>query len=329
MDMTTHGDIVLLLTHSRDYYTVDRVAAAVAERHAEPVRLNSDLFPRRVLLTTATHGRGSSQRIEIEGRVLAGDRISAVWNRRIWAPDLDANLDPQHRQTCLRNTLAAMRGLMATLPTARWVNNPQNNDAAENKPLQLREAAAVGLRVPQTVVTNDPAVVRDLFDRVRGNMVTKMLSPLSYSMGRAETAVRTNVVTAAHLDALDSLKHCPMIFQERIDKAIELRVACVAGAFFAGAIDASRSAGGATDWRSATPDECSWRRDTIPADVAQRLDQLMKRLGLTFGAIDLVRTPEGDHVFLEINPSGEWGMLERDLDYPIADAIAGALLDGA
>ncbi|MEM8805469.1 MAG: MvdC family ATP-grasp ribosomal peptide maturase, partial [Cyanobacteria bacterium P01_G01_bin.38] len=32
------------------------------------------------------------------------------------------------------------------------------------------------------------------------------------------------------------------------------------------------------------------------------------------------------HVFLEVNPCGEWGMLERDLGYSISGAIADALL---
>jgi glutathione synthase/RimK-type ligase-like ATP-grasp enzyme len=52
----------------------------------------------------------------------------------------------------------------------------------------------------------------------------------------------------------------------------------------------------------------------------------MDRLGLAYGAIDVIRTPDGNHVFLEVNPIGEWGMLQRDLGLPIADAIADALL---
>ena len=52
----------------------------------------------------------------------------------------------------------------------------------------------------------------------------------------------------------------------------------------------------------------------------------MSELGLVFGAIDMICTPAGEHVFLEVNPGGEWGMLERDLGLPIADAIARALL---
>jgi len=40
----------------------------------------------------------------------------------------------------------------------------------------------------------------------------------------------------------------------------------------------------------------------------------------------VIVTPEGEHVFLEVNPLGQWGMLERDLGLPISQAIAEALL---
>ena len=53
----------------------------------------------------------------------------------------------------------------------------------------------------------------------------------------------------------------------------------------------------------------------------------MSELGLVFGAVDLICTPEREYVFLEVNPSGEWGMLERDLGLPISEAIAKALLE--
>jgi glutathione synthase/RimK-type ligase-like ATP-grasp enzyme len=64
----------------------------------------------------------------------------------------------------------------------------------------------------------------------------------------------------------------------------------------------------------------------LPKEIAQPLTLLMNKLGLSYGAVDLIRTPAGDHVFLEVNSGGEWGMLERDLEYPISDALARALL---
>jgi len=57
------------------------------------------------------------------------------------------------------------------------------------------------------------------------------------------------------------------------------------------------------------------------------LKTLTSELGIVFGADDLICTPSGEHVFLEVNPGGEWGMLERDLDLPISDALAEALLE--
>ena len=52
----------------------------------------------------------------------------------------------------------------------------------------------------------------------------------------------------------------------------------------------------------------------------------MSALALRQGAIDMIVTPAGEHVLLEVNPSGDWGMLEAELNLPIAAALADALL---
>jgi glutathione synthase/RimK-type ligase-like ATP-grasp enzyme len=145
-------------------------------------------------------------------------------------------------------------------------------------------------------------------------------------MGAAPLFVYTSDVTEADLASAEQLRHCPSVFQERVEKERELRAAYVGGRFFVGAVDARRSARGATDWRRADAAECPWEHDALPADVAARLDALMRRLGLLYGALDLIRTPDGRHVFLEVNPGGEWGMLEHDLGLPISEAIADELL---
>ena len=48
--------------------------------------------------------------------------------------------------------------------------------------------------------------------------------------------------------------------------------------------------------------------------------ELLKELGLTFGAIDLVEA-QGHMYFIEVNPTGEWGWLNR-ASRPIASTIA-------
>jgi MvdC family ATP-grasp ribosomal peptide maturase len=326
MTSKAQRDAVLLLTHSGDFYTVDLVSEALARRGMRPLRLNTDLFPASVKLSSRP-GEGRAARLVTEaGEELSTEEVRAVWARKLWTPRMDADLDERFREMCVRESTAALEGFLDALHDARWVNDLRRERAAENKQRQLRVAARAGLRVPRTLVTNDPAAARQFFVETEGRMVAKLLRPLTVSMKAAPVFVYTSLVREEDLADAEALRHSPMVFQELIPKAFELRVAWVAGEAFAGALDARGTSRGRTDWRQATPGECSWRKAELPADVSRGLHALMSELGLVFGAVDLIRTPAGEYVFLEVNPGGEWGMLERDLSLPVSESIARALL---
>lgn len=317
---------VLLLTHSGDFFTVDRVADALARRGARTFRFDTDRFPREVKLSARITSGGTAHVIEDGAVALEASEVRAVWARKIWHPILAEDLDPDFYGMCARESMAAVEGFLDGLHSARWVNEPARDREAENKLLQLRVASEVGLLVPRTLVTNDPDNMRRFFKEVKERMVAKLLKPLSISMGADTTFVYTSEIKKEDLREADMLRHSPMVFQERIEKDCELRIAFVDGKLFAGAIDASGSSKGQVDWRLSSPEEVRWRRDEVPGDVASALNAMMSKLGLVYAAIDMIRTPSGGHILLEVNPGGEWGMLERDLDYPISEAIADALL---
>jgi D-alanine-D-alanine ligase-like ATP-grasp enzyme len=48
---------------------------------------------------------------------------------------------------------------------------------------------------------------------------------------------------------------------------------------------------------------------------------MMERMRLKFGAFDFVKTDEGELYFLEVNPTGEWAWLEREMGFPMRDAF--------
>ena len=52
----------------------------------------------------------------------------------------------------------------------------------------------------------------------------------------------------------------------------------------------------------------------------------MHALGLVYGAIDMRLTPNGEYVFLEVNPAGQWLFIEQATGQPISAAIAEALI---
>jgi glutathione synthase/RimK-type ligase-like ATP-grasp enzyme len=323
--MPAAADTVLILTHSADHYVIERVAGALEQRGARALRFDTDLFPLETRLSAQLDEGGESERLCNGAGELDARRVRAVWARKLRAPRLPDGLEPRIREGCARESTAALRAWLSALEGVRWVNPLGAGAAAENKLRQLRLARALGLCVPRTLVSNDPDAVRAFHAEV-GTLVTKMLTPLSVSMGKADLFVRTTEVRGEDLADLDGLRASPMVFQERIEKRRELRVACVGARAFAGAIDASRSQAGQTDWRGARPDEASWEPATLAPGAARALRELLERLGLVYGAADLIETPTGELVFLELNPSGEWGMLERDLGLPIGAALAEELL---
>jgi MvdC family ATP-grasp ribosomal peptide maturase len=326
MTSSVSRDTVLLLTHSADFYTIELVAAALSRRGARTFRLDTDRFPATVKLSAHTGNDGAIHLITDAGAQVSSAEIRAVWLRKLWTPQMDADLDERYREMCIRESVAALDGFLDALHDARWVNEIQRERAAENKLRQLRLAAQAGLSIPRTLVTNDPAAVRRFYDETEGRMVAKLLRPLTVSMNADSLFVYTSQVGEEDLADAGTLRHSPMVFQEMIPKAFELRVAWVAGEAFTGALDASGASRGQTDWRRAAPKECRWQNGELPIEVLSGLRALMSELGLVFGAIDLICTPAGEYVFLEVNPGGEWGMLERDLGLPIAESIARALL---
>ncbi|HEX2252820.1 MAG TPA: hypothetical protein VHQ65_06105 [Thermoanaerobaculia bacterium] len=326
------GEIVLLLTHSEDFYTVDRVAEHLERRGARPVRLDTDRFPGEIRLTQEVAGGRTRHRISGPGiaealgtATLDAAEVAAVWTRRFWPAPLEG-LAPEFHRECRLQIRETLEGFLDGLGGARWINDLAPLWRAGNKLRQLRLAAELGLAVPRTVVTNDPEPVRSLYRATGGRVVTKLLLPLSMSMTVAPRSVPTSALGDDDLEALDGLDFAPMIFQEHLAKREELRVVMIAGRAYVGSIDASRSAAGQTDWHLASVDEVAWRPGHLDAAVSARLAALHDALGLVSGVSDFIVTPQGEAVFLEVNPLGEWGMLERDLGLPISEAFAAALL---
>jgi len=199
---------------------------------------------------------------------------------------------------------------------------------AENKQLQLQLARELGLDIPRTLTTNDPAAVGAFAAECEGGMVTKMLSSFAIYEEGKELVVFTNPVKLEDLADLSGLRLCPATFQESLPKSLEIRATVVGHRIMSAAVDSQISERATHDWRrdglSMLQD---WRPYQLPLEVEDKILRLMDYFSLNYGAIDIILTPGGKHVFLELNPCGEFFWLERSPGLPISDAIADLLLD--
>jgi glutathione synthase/RimK-type ligase-like ATP-grasp enzyme len=71
----------------------------------------------------------------------------------------------------------------------------------------------------------------------------------------------------------------------------------------------------------------SYELHQLPQEVESQCVHLTRALGLAFGAIDLILTPQGEYVFLEINPNGQWAWLQQVIpSLPLREALADLLI---
>ncbi len=101
--MHLRRDVVLLITHSGDYFTVERVAAALSKRGVQPFRLDTDQFPLGVPIQAHLGNNGSEHRLEYGNVSISTKQVQAVWLRRIWPSQLGQELAPNFKQLAPEN----------------------------------------------------------------------------------------------------------------------------------------------------------------------------------------------------------------------------------
>jgi len=322
---------VLIITHSDDNESVARVAEAIARKGGHTIRFDTDRYPTEVRLTAYYGASGSrgDERLTLTNEEGEFDlrQVTAIWHRRLnLGGRLPARLDKQLRHASLGEASATVHGMFASLKAFR-VDHLHHIRHAENKQLQLQVARELGLDIPRTLTTNDPTAVRAFAKSCEGGMVTKMLSSFAiYDEGK-ELVVFTNAVKPEDLENLAGLSLCPATFQELLPKSLEIRVTVVGRRVMSASIDSQVSPRAIHDWRrDGLRMLQDWRPYQLPLEVEEKILHLMNYFSLNYGAIDIILTPDGKHVFLELNPCGEFFWLERFPGLLISDAIADVLL---
>ncbi len=319
---------ILLVTRSADEHCTPRVHDILTARGCDVARFDTDRFPGEVRIVTA--GGPTDGRIFLPDRTVELGAISAIWNRRMMLGGaLPSSMDPRMRHAAVVESRKILTEIIGHSP-AFAIDPIAVHERAAGKQHQLAVAAGVGLRVPETRITNDPDSVRALVAKCPGGVVTKMMHRFDLPTEDGMATLFTNVLDDEDIAALDDgLVLCPMTFQEHIEKARELRVIAVGNRLWTAAIESPKHAGAEVDWRREGADLVErWAPAELPKIVAERVRRLMEQLGLVYGALDLIVTPEGEHVFLEVNPGGEYFWLEDHCGFEISVALADRLQRG-
>ncbi len=319
----------LIITFSQDNESIPLVIKEIEARGEKAFRFDTDRYPTEVKLDIY---QGDSERVIITDgeQKLDLSEVSSVWYRRMrYGAKIPDTMDKQFRDASIEETRRTVRGMIASLKAFHF-DKMSNVDVTNNKQLQLQVARQVGLVTPRTLTSNNPEAVKQFAQECQEQgIITKMLSSFAiYDDQGRENVVFTNPITDDDLENLEGLRFCPMTFQENVPKALELRTTIVGHRIFTAAVDSQSLDGSTYDWRKEGKALVkNWKPYDLPEDVEKKLLQLMAYFGLNYGAIDIIVTPDGRHVFLEVNPVGEFFWMEVfSPHYPISGAIAEILL---
>ena len=214
--------------------------------------------------------------------------------------------DDPARARCQRLHDALYRWL--EVAPARIVNRLGPMASNSSKPYQAQLIARHGFHVPQTVVTNDPDVVRDFLGR-HDRVIYKSASGVRSIVQEFQVGDEAN---------LDQIRWCPTQFQEFVP-GVNTRVHVVGDEVFATRIETS-----ATDYRYAARQggETTLSAIELQHPWPERCVSLATALELPFAGIDLKLTPTGEVYCFEVNPSPGFSYYEHATGQPISDAVA-------
>lgn len=313
---------VLIITNDHDEHA-DAVQRELHRRDVPVFRFHPEDFPHACSVSIELQdGRIGGELRNATGSVALTD-IGAAWYRRA------RNLFEGKRLSLTAETLdnyvraqstATLAALCESLQTL-WVGHPHRLRRAEVKALQLAKASAAGLNTPHTLISNSPAQVAAFVDGLGDReCALKPLMALGVSDADGYRLPLTTTLPAGH--PLDSVATAPTIFQPYVDKEFELRCVVMGDRIFSAKLDSQASERTRTDWRAGAP-----RHEVfdLPEDVAEAIHRLMASFELNFASLDMIVTPEGDYVFLELNPNGQWLWLELELGLPLVAAMADLL----
>lgn len=271
-----------------------------------------------------------SVRVSVRGHEISEDlsfdssSVSAIWNRRLNLGLFNTRgvheLDRRQVAVECRATVTNVHAALCA-SGVKLVNDHVAGLAAQSKLYQLMIAMSSGLRVPRTVIGNDPDMVEEFYRSSSGRTLMKPFYQPGWTEGEKEFIQHANVLDDELVAMKDSIRLCPAIYQDYVDKAFELRAIVMGSDILFIKIDSQARRESSVDWRGDLlgRSKLSVFHD-VPDSVTSALLGFMRRMKLDFGCIDLIVTGKGDYFFLEVNDQGQFLWIEeRNPDIGILD----------
>lgn len=267
----------------------------------------------------------------VRGKDISYSEISSFWfrknkielfsNIKISYPFFYSESHKKHLKDFIINEeLNALHEfLIFMLEQKHYLGNFSVGDA--NKLKSFVCAINSGLRVPKTVISSKPKVLKDFTKNL--NTIAKPIEEGYYYSGKDYSFFSKNKLFDKNIFSEKTDNSIfPSCLQEYVDKKLELRIFYLNEKCYSMAIFSQSDEKTQIDFRNYNDEKPNRMVPyTLPEKIENKISSFMKKMELRTGSIDMVLTKENEYVFLEVNPVGQYGMVAVNCNYPLDSLI--------
>lgn len=311
---------VLIASCSLDEPTWGPVVSKLSKRGIDPFVYEADKVADGTVRFSIQIGSGTNLEFRYNDRKIHPKDFAAAWYRRPnifgFLPQTDV---ARHKSLDTERKLL-QHSLWELIDSSKWLNHPDLNRKADHKLIELKVAKELGFAIPDTIVANHWDIIQK---QLPEDIILKMVYGETYKKDEMRVLYTHPLKNNPHDLPLRS-NPFPGIWQPFIPKRREWRITVVDDRFFDAAVYTDKDA--KSDWRKpATSHAVKFKREKFPDDLKEKCLLYLNHFQLRYGAFDFIETPDGQIIFLECNPNGQFMWLEEELGFDISGAIAETL----
>jgi len=299
--------MILIITHKEDF-TADFVIEKLNTLGIHYFRFNCE----DINLYNYSFENNNEFNFTIDGK----SNFHSVWFRRTKLPEVNLSTEAENL-FILGDYETLFSNIFRLIKTKKWLSNPVHVFDAENKILQLKNAKSIGLNIPDTIIVNNHLALKE-FAKKHSQLIIKPIRQGRLKEVDGYKTIFTNKLKEEIISNIENYDLTPSIIQEYINKRYEIRVTIIGEKIFAARVNSQSNTATTIDWRK---EKLPFEKYILPEDLETKCIELVKKMNLSFGAIDLIRDINGEYIFLEINPNGQWAWLEMETGLEISEAI--------
>ncbi|TPG44139.1 grasp-with-spasm system ATP-grasp peptide maturase [Flavobacterium pectinovorum] len=311
--------MILIQSISQDYST-SVVIQWLCDTNEDFIRLNNKSFIDQITFSENIF------RIKINDKIIDLSQFKSYWFRR-GSFDFESKLNQNVEMKIPIEGYLKGENLIIKeaidhylLKNVKSIGNYKTSQ--NNKIIACEVAKNMGFKIPDFIITTEKIELLKFYKK-HPQIISKSLYGLpGFLANNVDYSAKTRIIE------LSDIKDCTdnfgvSLFQQYVEKKIELRVFFLNDKFYPSAIFSQNDVQTKIDFRNYNKDKPNRVVPyKLPDDVIEKLKKINQELALNTGSYDLILTPKNEYYFLEVNPIGQFAQVSLPCNYYLEKEIA-------